>query len=569
MEESARLTQGAGLSAALAAVLPGAAERGRKTGSRATTWVVGGQGADGLDRATAVAERDLPKRLRAGPIPAVLVLAKLSPTIVRALRAHPPDLLVLTGPATVERWAELQEIEGLHVLGPNAVLRQGDGDVVACGPTPGELEGLLRALGPGRWGLALCPTPAWLHAWLGDPRLAARPVAGYVEAGALSVAWARAATARTAPTVLVPLGVPTPSLTEPDDPAAAIAVGAHALERLTGPVFPSPRVVARVLEGLARGPVDPPEHDPLASPLHMALWQQARRALPSTGAVVGMERPRGGEIPEVPTAAFLAQRALLRAEQAIALSAGAATTLPRAGDDDGLARAREVLAGAGPILTDHESKVVLRGFGIEVTRQAVASSASGAVGFADRIGYPVVLKALSPDLRRRADIGAIALELGSAAVVRRAYGTIVDAVEHNAPTARLDGVLVAEMVEPGLDVRAGAIRLPGGDLALWGQVGEATTPIEPVLAMSPLSTADARLLAHAVLSRAPVPGLRRGSDPEIEDFSDLLLRLDALVRAFAERLAIVRVDPVRLCGAPRGAVVLDARIVQRPHVHGR
>ena len=66
-----------------------------------------------------------------------------------------------------------------------------------------------------------------------------------------------------------------------------------------------------------------------------------------------------------------------------------------------------MLKGAGQVLTHQESKVVLRGFGFEVTRQAAANSASGAAGFAERIGYPVVPKALSPDLRRRSDVGGV------------------------------------------------------------------------------------------------------------------------------------------------------------------
>ena len=560
------MTGPARLHAALAGLLPAAAAAGRRGTDAIVSWAGPGVGDRALGRPRVLADRDLVGRLKSGPAPDVLWLHKITPTLARALRERPPGLVVLTGPAAAPAEA-LGAVEDLFVLGPDATLRQGDGEAIACAPTAGELEGLVRALGPEGYALALSPAPAWLHHVLADPDLRDRAVVGYVEAHGLSVSWARAMAGRTAPTVLVPLGVPTPELTGPDEPAAEIAVAAHALERRTGPVFPSPRVLARVLAGLSE---PAPDRAPTsASALDRAIWAQARRALPSLGAVVGMAEPAGVGDRPVATAAFLAQRALLRARQADALAAAAKTKLPSAGDDEGLARARELLANAGLSLTDHESKVVLRGHGIEVTRQAVASSASGAVGFADRIGYPVVLKALSPDLRRRSDIGAIALELPSAAAVRRAYGTIVEAMEKHAPTARLDGVLVAEMVEPGLDVRVGAVRLPGGGFALWGQVRDASLPIEPALCLSPLSTVDARLLAHAVLSRVPVPGLRRDTDPEIEDLSDLLLRVDAIVRGFADRLAMVRIDPVRLLPSPRGAVVLDARIVQRPHLQGR
>src|SRR5690606_24848039 len=151
--------------------------------------------------------------------------------------------------------------------------------------------------------------------------------------------------------------------------------------------------------------------------------------------------------------------------------------------------------------TDQESKVVLRGFGIEVTRQAVASSASGATGYAERIGYPVVLKALSPDLRRRSDIGAVVLGLDTAAAVRRAYATIVDNVERLAPTARLDGVLVSEMVDAGLDLHCGGVRTASGDVVLYGRATDSPSLVEPALGLSPLESEDALLLAQAVLSR--------------------------------------------------------------------
>ena len=512
---------------------------------------------------TTKADRDLPKALKAGA-PAVLVTGRLSATLLRAVRASPPGLWVVTGEADAETAAELQNLPDTAVLGPSARLHFGDGELVLCAASGGELDGLLRAFGgPDAIGMALSPTPGWLWRWLADARLSERPVAGYVHADALDVPWARWAAARDVPFVLVPLGVPRPELADADEPAAARAAAAHALELTTGPVFPSPRVVASVLHGLLHA--DTPmiaTHDPMA----LATWSQARRALPTVGAVIGMEDP--ALFAEAPTAGFLAQRALLHAAAVRELGERATVTEGHA-DELGLARAEEIISSAATTLTDQESKVVLRGFGIEVTRQAVASSASGAAGFADRIGYPVVLKAISPDLRRRADIGAIELDLGTAAGVRRAYATIVEAVERNAPTARVDGVAVAEMVEPGLDVRCGAVRLPGGDMALYGEVVDSPVPLEPVLALSPLTPARARQVAHAILSRVVVPALRRDSDPNVEDLAALLSRLDAVVVRFAERLATVRLDPVRLCGPPRGAVVLDARVTQRPHLEGR
>lgn len=515
-----------------------------------------------------VEDRELPGALRELSGVKVLLLHRVPLPLVRALRSHPVPLVVLTGDAEQSRPEALAGVPGVTVLGPLARIVRGHGSALVCAADAVELEGLSRALGGVRLGVS--PTPRWWWRLLERRAALESPWAGYVPAAVLDEDWARWAAARGPDGVLVPLGVPWPPVDEPADPEAgpvlAAAVAAHALERWTGPVFPSPRVLAGVLDGL-RGVMaagDRPVPDP-------GMWQQARRALPATGAIVGMEAPRPELATHVPTAAFLAQRALLRIDAARAALAG--TLREPAIDEDGFGRADEVLASAGQVLTDHESKVVLRGFGIEVTRQAVASSASGAGGFADRIGYPVALKALSPDLRRRAEIGATQLDLGTGAAVRRAYGAIVDAVEKHAPTARLDGVLVAEMVGPGLDLHCGAIRLPDGGAALYGRVMDTPAPVEPVLAPCPVSRDDAMLLAHAILSRIPVPALRRTTDPDARELATLLLRLDALVRHCGPRLELVELRPVRLLSGvargDRGYVTLDARIVQVAHLQGR
>jgi len=514
-----------------------------------------------------VPDRQLGSALR-GSTARVVAVHEPSMTVLRALQGHPVPLVVLTGAADVvsdEAVAGLRAA-GSRVLGPGARIRYGAGRAIVCAPDSGELEGLWRSLGGAALGVS--PTPGWWWQLLLREAVRDRPVAGYVPAAVLDEGWAAWALEQGPAPVLVPLGVPSPPLDDPEHPALAAAMAAHALERWTGPVFPSPRVVASVLRGL-RGLAAPTE----SSTPDPGIWQQARRALPMTGAVVGMERARDDLATDVATAAFLAQRALLRvdaAQRALEVEFDE----PEPVDPEGIERSGEVLRSAGEVLTDHESKVVLRGFGIEVTRQAVASSASGAAGFADRIGFPVALKALSPDLRRRADIGALRLSLRTAAAVRRAYAAVVDAVERNAPTARLDGVLVAEMVRPGLDVQVGVVRLPRGTLALYGRCVDASAPIEPILAPAPLARDDALMLAHAILGRMPVPALRRASDPDGRDLATVLLRLSAVCEHHAERLELVELRPVRLLHAEgdedeRGYVTLGARIVQRPHLQGR
>ncbi|MBV1859772.1 MAG: acetate--CoA ligase family protein, partial [Nannocystaceae bacterium] len=486
-------------------------------------------------------ERELAKAIRDGSVE-IVVLRKVSPPLLRALRTTPPALLVLTGDGHELEDAAALPTLAVFVLGPRAVLRVGDlasrntARALACAHSAEELEGISRALGPRDLPLRLAPTPPWLFTVLEHPSLASIPVAGTLDHGSLSGSWIPWIRHRAAPVVLVPLGINAPSVDDDDDDALLTVVAAHALERRTGPVFPAPRVIAGVLDGLERreNPL-PPTSDQLA------LWNQARRALPIIGAAPGMQTPDGAVPLQAPTAAFLAQRALLRARAHDEVLEGEVPDVPAA-DEEGLTRARELLRNAAEVLTDQESKVVLRGFGFDVTRQAVANSASGAAGFADRIGYPVVLKVLSPDLRRRTDVGGVVLSLQTASAVRRAYASIMDNVERSAPTARIDGVVVAEMVAGGIDIRCGARRLGNNSVVVYGRIEGAIAPIEPALALLPLRPEDALALAHAVLSRGPMPALRRQSDPDVPGLAAVFSHLSALFE-HAPRVLSVDLGP--------------------------
>lgn len=528
-------------------------------------------------------DRDLAKALRSGSPPTVVVVEGISATLLRSLRSAPPALLVVLGALDAEQTGVLAGLEGLDTLGPAAVLWVdpdafgAHGRVVATAHSADELSGLCRALGPRPIPLACAPTPAWLWTWLESGALARVAAAGYVPARCLGEDWARFADRRHDPHVLVPVGVPAAGLAQlhaqgddggqANDLRTAQLAAAHALERATGPVFPSPRVLSLLLDGLEANNALEPAELPIAleaTPEQLELWMQARRALPYIGTAPGMDMPQPGLPLDTPTAAFLAQQALLRAHRHRQVLGGTAPQLAPI-DDEGLDRADQVLRSASDVLTDQESKVVLRGFGFEVTRQAVANSASGAAGYADRIGYPVVLKALSPDLRRRSDVGGLVLGLATAAAVRRAYAAVVDSVERGAPTARLDGVLVAEMVQQGLDIRCGGRRLHSGAVVLYGQIEHADTGREPVLAMHPLRPEDALALAHSVLRH--VATLRRETDPNVERLAELFGRISQLFAQTEDRIIAVDLGPARL--APeRGYVTLDARIRQRPHLEG-
>ncbi len=495
----------------------------------------------------------------------VVVVHKLSQNLLGALREFPPPLLIVTGPPSPTHETDvgaLADRYALLTLGPHAVLHAQPSGChrILCATTEQELQRLSEVLGVTK--IALSPTPAWLPAALSENGpLHDCDVVGYVAWEHLNRSWATWARGRHRRDVIVPLGVQTPDLDSSPVSFLENAVATQALETYTGPVYPAPRVLACIHQGPSSTPTHP-------TTIHaQRLWSQASRALPRVGGLVGMEHPLDGLDLGTPTAAFLAQHALLHMKRAQAHRGRAlapAGLVPEAGRT----RSLEVLKGSGEVLSEHESKVVLRGYGIEITRQAVATSASGAANFAERIGYPVVLKAVSPDLRRKFEIGGVVLSLANAAAVKRAYGNILHNIEKRAPGARLDGIVVAEMIEHGQEIRCGGVRMNDGQIAFFGQPVGLPTTVDPLFAIADNDGEQALLFAHAILSRLPVPALRRATDPDVHTLARLFLALHRLFEDTGDRLFFVDLSPIRLVSGGRAYVTLDARIVQRSHLDG-
>lgn len=133
-----------------------------------------------------------------------------------------------------------------------------------------------------------------------------------------------------------------------------------------------------------------------------------------------------------------------------------------AGDRD--TRAAPVLdLPPGGAVAEHRGKRALEALGIAVPRGDMAATVDAAAAVAARIGYPVVLKAQAARLSHKSDAGAVIVGLADEAALRAGWDRLMANVEAAAPGLALDGVLVEEMVAPGLELVIGARRDP-----LWG-----------------------------------------------------------------------------------------------------
>jgi acyl-CoA synthetase (NDP forming) len=212
------------------------------------------------------------------------------------------------------------------------------------------------------------------------------------------------------------------------------------------------------------------------------------------------------------------------------------------------------------ILTEMESKQLLRSLGIATTEMRLATSEKEAVDHSREIGYPCVLKVSSPDITHKSDAGGVKVGLANEVEVARAYQAIMSACREKFPEAAIEGVTVQNMARPGLEVIVGMATDPQfGPVLMFGLGGVWVEVLKDVsFKIVPLTKHDARSAIREIRAAALLDGFR-GSDPvDTSALEDILLR----VSEFAAKTPEVReMDLNPIFAYPDGAIAVDARVI--------
>jgi acetyltransferase len=221
----------------------------------------------------------------------------------------------------------------------------------------------------------------------------------------------------------------------------------------------------------------------------------------------------------------------------------------------------KALAGKRQVLTEPESKAMLASYGIPVVETQIASGADDAVGVAEKLGYPVAIKIISPDITHKSDVGGVALDLETSSAVRAAVCAITDRLAKLQPDARLSGFTVQKMAR-----RPGAHELIIGVAtdALFGPVilfGHGGTGVEVIadraIALPPLNMH----LARELVSRTRVFKLLQGyRDRPAADLDAICLTLIKVSQLIIDIAEIAELDINPLLADQNGVLALDARI---------
>jgi acetyltransferase len=230
--------------------------------------------------------------------------------------------------------------------------------------------------------------------------------------------------------------------------------------------------------------------------------------------------------------------------------------------DIDVARARELLAAAEPgWLSQEIINSLLHAYGIPTPAMALAQTAVEAGAMASEMGFPVVLKIVSPNIVHKSDVGGIALNLAGAAAVEGAFVEMVTRAHESDPQAEVAGVQVQRMVTGGQEVIAGVTRDPQfGPLIMFGSGGVEVEGLQDVaFDLAPLTRSAVRRLLQETWAGKKLAGYRNIRAVDVTGTVDILTRLGQMA-ADLPQLAEIEINPLFVLAGGATAVDVRARL---------
>ncbi|NIM02593.1 CoA-binding protein [bacterium] len=212
-------------------------------------------------------------------------------------------------------------------------------------------------------------------------------------------------------------------------------------------------------------------------------------------------------------------------------------------------------------LTTEETREVLSAYGFFLPRRIVTETSREAISAANSLGYPVVMKVVSPDILHKSDVGGVKVGITGKSQVVSSFEDIIANAKRFMPEALILGVTVEEMIEPGKEVILGSSRDPSfGPLLMFGLGGIYIEVLKDVtFRIAPLTSDEAESMIREIRSYPILKGMRGEKSSDLAAVREALLRLSQLVSDFPEILEI-DINPLMVLSLGKGAVVIDSRL---------
>ena len=214
-------------------------------------------------------------------------------------------------------------------------------------------------------------------------------------------------------------------------------------------------------------------------------------------------------------------------------------------------------------LLEHEALSLVEAYGVPVPGYGLAQTADEAVEIAGKIGYPVVLKIVSPDIVHKSDVGGVIVGLTNPDEVRKAFNEIINNVKKHVPDARITGILVQKMAPKGaIEVVVGAIRDPVfGPAIMFGLGGIFIEVFKDVsFRVVPFSEQDAEEMIKEVKAYKIIRGYRNIAPRDIDSLIKIIMAVQNLMKENPE-INEMDLNPILSYEKGKGALAVDVRII--------
>ncbi len=228
------------------------------------------------------------------------------------------------------------------------------------------------------------------------------------------------------------------------------------------------------------------------------------------------------------------------------------------------ALAGELLAQGRQTLTEYESKLILKSYGMGIPEEVLAAAADAAIDAAAAIGGPVALKMQSPDILHKTEAGAVALALEGADEVRDGFDRVLANALAYESGASIDGVLVQPMAPPGREMILGVNRDDAFGPMLMVGLGGIYVEVkrDVVFAPAPVCAEEARAMLERLQGVALLHGVRGQPPADIDALAELMVTVSRLADDWRDEIAEIDLNPILVHPEGKGLSIVDALIVK-------
>ena len=228
-------------------------------------------------------------------------------------------------------------------------------------------------------------------------------------------------------------------------------------------------------------------------------------------------------------------------------------------------RAKEIINKAFALnrsLLEPEAKELLSSRGIPIPRSGIARDFDEAGVIAESIGYPVVLKVISPQIIHKTDFGGVIVGAKNKFELKRDYSGLIENIKSKVPEAEIIGILVERMVSPSTEVIIGGLRdSQFGPAIMFGLGGVFTEILKDVsFRLAPITRNEAFRMMEELRGYPLIAGYRKSKPLDRESLSHAIVSISELMIEI-EEIEEIDLNPIFLYTT--GLTAVDARIILR------